>query len=234
MVGHELGLVGGDVHLDWAVVLAALAGDAQVQGFAHLVAAPQVRQGFALEHLPEQSRPAAGGVALLVRGLIRGAHRPARFATALAHADATRHGPGQRAAVVGEAEDRLRVGERQGRPQVRVERQRIHDLARVHSTARVPDRLELAERGHELRPEHAGQQLRSGLAVAVLARKRAAVPDDHVGRLLDERAEGTQPCGRPEVELGPQMEAAVAEVAVEGPLESETADQLVQLAHVLA
>ena len=99
---------------------------------------------------------------------------------------------------------------------------------------RIPDRLELAERGHQLRPEHARQQLGSRLAVAVLAGERTAVTDDQVGRLLDERAEGAQPLGRPEVELGAEVQAAVAEMAVEGPLEAETGDQRVQLAQVRA
>ena len=169
-MGHEFGFVCGDVHLNRAIVLAALAGDAQVQGLENGVAAPQVRQRLALEHLPQQPGPAAGGVAFFVRGLVGGAHRPARLAAALAHTDAARHGPRQRAAVVGEAEDRLWIGQGQGRPQVRIERQGIDYLARVHAPARIPDRLELPERRHQLRPEHARQQLRPRLAVAVLAR----------------------------------------------------------------
>ena len=170
-MGHELGLVGGDVHLDRAVVLAALAGDAQIQGLENGIAAPQIRQRLALEHLPQQPCPPARGVALLVRGLERRAHRPARLAAALAHADAPRHRPGQRTAVVGEAEDRLRIGQRERRPQVRVQGQRIDDLARVHAPLRIPDRLELPEGRDQLRPEHARQQLRPGLAIAVLARE---------------------------------------------------------------
>ena len=59
MVGHELRLVRGDVHLDGAVVLAALAGDAQVQRLKNGVAAPQVGQRFALQHFPQQAGPAA-------------------------------------------------------------------------------------------------------------------------------------------------------------------------------
>ena len=168
-MGHELCLVRGHVHSDRAVGLAALAGDAQVQSLEDRVAAPQVGDRLALQHLPEQAGATAGGVALLVRGLERRAHRAAGLAAALAYANAPGQSPCQGSAVVGEAEDRLRVGERQGRSQVRVEGQGIHDLARVHETARIPDRLELPEGRHQFRPEHAGQEFGSGLAVAVLA-----------------------------------------------------------------
>ena len=232
VVGHEFGFVGGDVHLDRAVALAALAGDAQVEGLEDVVVAPQVRQRLALEHLPQKAGPAPGGVAFLVRGLERRAHRPAGLAPALADADAARHRLRDRAAVVGQPEDRLGVAQLHGRTQVRVEGHRVHDLARVHAPARIPDRLELAERPDQLQAEHPGQQLRPSLPVAVLARKGAAVADDQVGGLVDEGAEGAQAGARAEVELGAQVQAAVAEVAVEGALEAEPADQRVQFAHV--
>jgi hypothetical protein len=78
-------------------------------------------------------------------------------------------------------------------PQVLVEAGRGDDLARVHLSVGVPDSLELAERLDELLPELLRQQLGTLLAVAVLARQRAAVRHDEIGRLFEERAVDSQP-----------------------------------------
>ncbi len=58
--------------------------------------------------------------------------------------------------------------------------------------------------------------------------------DDEVGRGLDEGPEIAQTGRRSEVEFGAQVQAAVAEMAVEGALEAEPADQRIQLSHVRA
>ena len=59
-----------------------------------------------------------------------------------------------------------------------------------------------------------GQQLGAGAPVAVLARHRAAVGGDQLGRLLDERPVDRPPVGPVEREVDADVEAAVAEVAV--------------------
>ena len=58
------------------------------------------------------------------------------------------------------------------------------------------------------------------------------MPDHQVGRLLDEGSEVRQARGRVEVKVGAHVQAAVAEVAVEGSIEAELRRQLGQLAQV--
>ncbi len=100
---------------------------------------------------------------------------------------------------------------------------RVDDLARVHLPVGVPDRLELAEGRDELVAEHLRQELRPRLAVAVLARERAAELEDEVGRLVEEAAEGLDPLRRLEVEVPAGVDAALAVVAVERALVAVTA-----------
>ncbi len=79
VVGQELGLHGGHVDLDRAVLLAALAGQAQVQRVADLGGPPARRDrgvGVPLQHLEQQPAPAAGGVLLLAGDHVRRAHHP--------------------------------------------------------------------------------------------------------------------------------------------------------------
>src|SRR5205814_3602337 len=64
VVRKELGLQGRHVHVDRAVVGAALAGKAEVERLEDLVVAPEVEL-LAIQHLPKQVRAAAGRVLLL-------------------------------------------------------------------------------------------------------------------------------------------------------------------------
>ena len=80
MVGQELGLHGGHVDLDRAVLLAALAGQAQVEGVADLGGPPARGDrgvGVPLQHLEQQPAPAAGGVLFLAGDHVGRAHHPA-------------------------------------------------------------------------------------------------------------------------------------------------------------
>jgi hypothetical protein len=54
---QKFGLVGGHIDLHGAVALAALAGQAQVERFAHVLTPPAVGERVALKHLEEQARP---------------------------------------------------------------------------------------------------------------------------------------------------------------------------------
>ena len=109
--------------------------------------------------------------------------------------------------------------------QVGVEGTGVDQLARVHPVLRVPRVLELAERLHQLGAEHDRQQLALRLAVAVLARERAAVLDHQVRRLGEEAPPVRQPGGRAQLEVDARMDAAVAEVAVERSAVAEALDQ---------
>src|SRR5205823_936010 len=122
-------------------------------------------------------------------------HGAASEPAAGAHADAAQGGFGEASAV----RRVLEVRAREGRPvqgaqaKVLVEAIRIDELAGIHASLRVPDRLELAESLDQLRPEHPRQQLRARLAVAVLAGERPAEAHDEKGRLLHEGAVGADP-----------------------------------------
>jgi len=154
-MGKELGLVRGHVHVGGAVAPAALAGQAQVQGVPHRLAAPAVLDGrvaVAVQHLEQQPGAAPGRVLFLVSDLVGRAHHGAALVAvlaALADADAPVGGLGERAAVVREAEEEVLRGGRgpvAAQPQVLVQPRRAHDLAGVHRVAGVEDRLQLLKR----------------------------------------------------------------------------------------
>src|SRR6185437_17011839 len=69
--------------------------------------------------------------------------------------------------------------------EVLVDAVRAHDLARVHLPVGIPDRLELLEGADEVVAEHLRQELGLRLAVAVLARDRAAELDHEVARVVE-------------------------------------------------
>jgi len=104
VVREELGLVRGHVHVDRAVGLAALAGEAQVEGVLHPLVLPPVADDLALEHLEQHPGPTPGGVLLLPGHHVAWAHRPALRPAAQPHADALQGRLGGVTLVVGEPE----------------------------------------------------------------------------------------------------------------------------------
>ena len=172
MVVQELGLVGRHVGMRRAVVLAAFAGQAQVQRFTHGLTAPAVLDDFAAEHFAEQSRAAARRKAFFPRCAITRAHHAAFVGAALAHADAALDRAVEALALktgIGELRDRacrLVVGTVF---EVLVGAVRIDDLARIHPVQRIPDRLEFAEGLHQRFTVHDRQEFGLGLAVAMFA-----------------------------------------------------------------
>ena len=110
----------------------------------------------------------------------------------------------------------------------------VDHLVRVHPVVRVPDPLHLAERADQLLAVHLRQQLGPLLAVAVLARERAAVLDHEVGRLVEEATPGPQPAGAAQVEVDPAVDAAVAEVPVERRPVAVLVEQRAEAAQVVA
>ena len=182
VAGEELGLVGGHVDVDRAVPLAALARQAQLQRLVDLLAAEAVFDRLALEHLEQDPRAPPRGVLLVEGHHVARAHRAALDVAALAGADASGGGVGEAPAVLRVGEVRVRLGRVVFHPQLEVGHDPVglDDLPRVHLPVGVPDRLELPERLHELVAVELGQQLTAGLAVAVLARERAAVVHDQV------------------------------------------------------
>src|SRR5205085_6748274 len=90
----ELGLVGRHIDIDRAIVLAALAGEAEIERLLDRIALPSVLERPALHHLEQQVRAAARRVLLFARRQVARAHdtilgvMPAAFADA----DATDRG----------------------------------------------------------------------------------------------------------------------------------------------
>src|SRR6185436_12631738 len=176
-------------------------------------------------------------VAFLARRAVARAHRPAALGAALAHADAA-------LALAAEAVADLRTeselavdGDGLGAfspAQVLIDAPRVDQLAGIHAPRRVPGRLEFAERLHQLRAEHHRQELRLRLAVAVLARERAAVLDHQRRRLAEEAAPVRDAGAALQVEVEASVHAAVAEVAVDRRAVAEPSDQRLELAQVVA
>ena len=184
--------VGRDVDVGRALGLAGLARQAQVERLLDVFVLPRVRRRRSpLQHLEQQVRAAARAVLLLERGHVARAHRAAVVLAAFAEADAaqrrpsraTRRRPGTGSACPAEAaRSRRRGGGFRWAGSASI------SLPGFIALPRIPDRLELAKGLHQLRPEHLRQQRTARLAVAVLARERAAVADDEVGRAIDELA----------------------------------------------
>jgi hypothetical protein len=236
-VREELGLVRGDVDGDRAVALAALAREAEVERLLHVRVAPALLPDrLPVQHLEQQAGAPARRVHLLARDHVTRAHRPALGAAALADAEAALRRRREAPAVARETEVRLDPPRAVGgpEPQVRVERVGLDQLVRVQLEVRVPDRLELAECLHELRPEHLRQQLGVRLPVAVLARERAAVGEDEVGRVLHEGAEPAHALGRLEVEGDARVDAALSVVAEEDAVVAVPVEELPEVAQVRA
>ena len=172
VVRQELGLVRRHVDAHGAVLLAALARQAEVERLQHLVALPQVDLG-AGHHLEQDPRTAASAVLFLARDHEAGAHRSAGHVPALADAHTPNRGVSEPSAVVRIGEVRLHRGRAvvRAEPEVFGDRVRTDHLPRIHLPIGIPDGFELAEGLDDLLPIHLRQELGLGLAVAVLARK---------------------------------------------------------------
>ena len=233
-LGQELGLVCGHVHADGTVAFAALAGQAEVEGAGYVVGVRRVHAGPAAGELEEQAGPAAGRVLLFAGGPVARAHHVAAAGQARPDADAAPGGRLQAAAVVGEGELGAGRGARSRHmdAQVGVEPPGPDHDARIHPVPRIPDVLELTERGDHLRCVHPRQQLRTGLPVTVLAGQRSPVCGDQVSGLLDKAPE-TGDAGRgDQVEVDPDMHAAVAEMPVVGAPAAVIVHQLAELPQI--
>src|SRR5690348_1328680 len=97
---EEFGLVGGHVHAGRALRPAPLAGQAEVERLAHLLAAPAVAHHLPLQHLVEEPGPAARGVPLVAGRPIAGAHDPTRVPPAPADPHAAGHGAGEASGIL--------------------------------------------------------------------------------------------------------------------------------------
>src|SRR5262249_26854027 len=193
-------------------------------------------QRIAFEHLEQQPCAAAGRVHLLARRHEARTHGAAVEPPALADADAAQRRLREPAALVRKLEVRRDVRRVVGgaETQVVVDPTGTQHLAGIHPPRRIPDRLELVERRHQLWTVHARQQLAARLAVAVLAGERSAEADDQIGRALDESAIRANPRGSLEIEVDARVDAALAEMPVEIALQMVRIEELPETPQVLA
>src|SRR5205814_5319805 len=98
--------------------------------------------------------------------------------------------------------------------QILIAPKRLHHLARIHFPIRVPDLFELRECLHQFVPEHFRKQLSARLTVTMLARKRAAVPDHEIGRLVGELEIFLDPGMIFHSEIDPGVDQPLPEVTV--------------------
>ncbi len=223
VVGQELRLVRGHVHVRRTVLLASLAGQTEIEGVLDRLRAPAVLDRAVpvpVEHLEQQPGPAPGGVLLLPCHLVRRTHDRAFSGVlpALSDAHAPIGGLGERPAVVREAETQvagLVRGPVAAQAQVLVQPVRRDDLPRVHPVQRVEDGLQPPERLGQLVPEHPRQQLAPALPVPVLAGQRPAELHDEIGRPLHEPPVRSHPVRGVQVEGDPGVHTALPEVPVQ-------------------
>src|ERR1700704_1347950 len=90
----------------------------------------------------------------------------------------------------------------------------IHQLARIHTSVRVPQRFELGERPDQLVAKHLWIQRRASLTVPVFAEQRAAIPNAQVGALVKEASEIADSLFGDQVEVDARMDACLAEMSV--------------------
>ena len=212
----ELRLVRRHVDVDRALAFAALARQAQVERLFDVVVAPAAGHLSTVHQLEQQVGAAASRVALLAGDHVARAHHAAVVTPALPDPDAAERRVAERPVIVGEVKEGLRpwwrvVGPE---PEIGQDRRRPDELAGVHPARRVPEILQLLERADDLLAEHHRQQLAARLAVAVLARERAAHADDEIGGFVHVAPERLQPGLGHEIEIDPAMEHALAEVAI--------------------
>jgi hypothetical protein len=187
----ELDLHARHVDARRALALATLAGDAQLERFAHRFAREVLALDLAGEREPQGVGAPAREVALGARGAIARAHGAgvelAAVAIVVAHLD----GAGEPAPLA--PVERRRRGLRRVAGAIAEERavvlaRRVHDLARVHQALRVEPALDLREARREARPEERRDPFGAHQAVAVLARIAALVAPDQVRGFLGDRA----------------------------------------------
>ena len=226
--------VSRDIDADRAIAFAAFAGKAEVERFLHRFVLPAVLDDISFRHLPKQVGTSASGVLFIARDAEAWTHYSAFVAAALADSDAAQRSSGQAAVVVGKFKMRHGLPGiiARAEPEIFVEAIGIDQLARIHLPVGIPKRFELAEGLHEFGAKHLGKKFGAGLAVSVLAGKRASVANNEIGGLFHELAKLADAFGGFEVVIHARVHAGVAEVSVERAVVMEVLHQPAQVAEV--
>ena len=117
-------------------------------------------------------------------------------------------------------------------PQVTVHRARIDQHAGIQQVLRVEGGLDLTEGLKCSGGVHRWEQLRPRSTVAVLARQRAAIASNQLGRFFDESPITPSSALLGQWEVDADVHASVAEVTVRQPLQSMINKQLVEVSQV--
>ena len=236
IVRQEFGFAGRHVDADRAIAFAPFTRETQIERVFYVFVVPAADQRIALEHFEEQPCAPARRVLLFARHTVARAHRAAMLFPALADTDAPRRHEREAVVVVRVLEMRhdLRRPVAGAQPKILIDAIRVDDLPRVHLSVGIPDRLELAERLDELVTEHFRQKLRARLTVAVLAGERSAVCQHEIGGLVHERLVCLDALRCLEIEIDARVDAALAEMAVQGATVLILVEQLAEAAQVRA
>ena len=98
--------------------------------------------------------------------------------------------------------------------QVFAGRIRVDNFVRIHLAVGIPQRLELAERLHQLRAKHFWEQSAARLAVSVFSGKRSAITQHQIRGAVDEFQVFADARFTKQVEIHLHVNASVPEMAV--------------------
>ena len=205
------------IHRRRTLALASFARQAQVERVLDGRIGETLGQQIGGQSLEQDSRAPARRMDFLARRHVRRAHRARLGLAALPDSDAFERGACESAFAV-----KVEVRSDFARPivraqlQMRVERMRIDNHARIHHRVGIEDALEIAERVDQIGPEHHRQQLRARQPVAVLARERTAETRDQFAELGHRSTERLDSPRARQIEIDARMNASFAEMSVVG------------------
>ena len=205
------------IHRRRTLALASFARQTQRQRVVQRQVGETLGQQVGGQSLEQYPRASAGRMDFLARRHVRRAHRARLGFSAFSDSDAFERRTRQSAFGT-----EVEMGGDFARPiaraqlQVRVERMRIDNHARIHHRIGIEDSLEIAERADQLGPEHHRQQLGARQPVAVLAGERTAQIRDETTELDHRRTERRDAGCAGQVEIDARVNASFAEMSVVG------------------
>ena len=234
VVGEEFVLHLGHVDVGGTLALAALALQAEVEGFVD----PPAREPFPVQPArqggPEHVRAAPGAVLLVERGDIGRTHGPHQLLAAGADPVAELDGP-REPAVAREIEISVDLLRLVSRAESQVVRHLLvrDDLARIHDAVRVEHGLDRLEGLVQPRAENLLIPFAAHESVAVLGTDRAAVGQDQVADFFGDGPHARDALGFLEIDERPDVDCAHAGMGVVGRHRAVLMDDIAEVADVV-
>ena len=234
VVGEEFVLHFGHVDVGGALALAALALQAEVEGFVDPPAREPLAVQLARQGGPEHVRAAPGAVLLIERGDIGRAHRPHQLLAAGADPVAKLDGA-REPAVAREIEVGIDLLSLVCRTEPQVVRHLLvcDDLARIHDAVRVEHGLDRLEGLVQPRAENLLVPLAPHEPVAVLGTDRAAVGHDQVADFFGDGPHARDALGFLEVDERPDVDRPHTGVGVVGGHRAVLVDDIAEVADIV-